>query len=393
MIILLELAISFFAVVSLVYVVYFVFVLRTKRKKEYVEKLSATVGSTISRDDLPKATILIPAYNEEETMYAKIKNISEFDYPHDKIEVFVLDDSSTDKTREIVESAFKEFNVTGRILPNETRRGVNYSYNQAMAQVNSEYVLTTDADAMIPHDSMLSLVKILTNLKDVGAVAARMLPTHDRTTAATRTAEAYADSYNSMLLAESAIFSTFPGSTSCMLMRKSAFSPISTSYGSSDGNISLSVIRKGSRFILAPNVVYYEPVSQKIPEQRRQKIRRATRLIQSTLLNLGIISTRKYGMFSRIIFPARLLMMTLCPILVLGSLFFFLAFTFFLSSYLFLAFLAFVAFVVVLGIKTDIKSLNLAVSFLVHQTYLFVGLLLSYRKMRVWKRIERKMTN
>jgi hypothetical protein len=86
-------------------------------------------------------------------------------------------------------------------------------------------------------------------------------------------------------------------------------------------------------------------------------------------------------------------MMTLCPILVLGSLFFFLAFTFFLSSYLFLAFLAFVAFVVVLGIKTDIKSLNLAVSFLVHQTYLFVGLLLSYRKMRVWKRIERKMTN
>ena len=393
MIILLELAISFFAVVSLVYVVYFVFVLRTKRKKEYVEKLSATVGSTISRDDLPKATILIPAYNEEETMYAKIKNISEFDYPHDKIEVFVLDDSSTDKTREIVESAFKEFNVTGRILPNETRRGVNYSYNQAMAQVNSEYVLTTDADAMIPHDSMLSLVKILTNLKDVGAVAARMLPTHDRTTAATRTAEAYADSYNSMLLAESAIFSTFPGSTSCMLMRKSAFSPISTSYGSSDGNISLSVIRKGLRFILAPNVVYYEPVSQKIPEQRRQKIRRATRLIQSTLLNLGIISTRKYGMFSRIIFPARLLMMTLCPILVLGSLFFFLAFTFFLSSYLFLAFLAFVAFVVVLGIKTDIKSLNLAVSFLVHQTYLFVGLLLSYRKMRVWKRIERKMTN
>jgi cellulose synthase/poly-beta-1,6-N-acetylglucosamine synthase-like glycosyltransferase len=391
MIILLELAISFFAVVSLIYVVYFVFVLRTKRKEEYVEELSAIVGSIISRDELPKVTVLIPAYNEEETMYAKIKNISEFDYPHDKIEVFVLDDSSTDKTREIVESAFKEFNVTGRILRNETRRGVNYSYNQAVAQVGSECILTTDADAIIPQDSMLSLVKILTNLTDVGAVAAKMVPIHNKTTVATRTADAYADSYNSMLLAESAIFSTFPGSTSCMLMRKSAFSAISTSYGSSDGNISLSIIRKGFKFILAPSIVYYEPVSQRILEQRRQKIRRATRLIQSTLLNSrAMLFSGRYKQFGRRIFPLRFIMMTLCPVLIISSIFLFLIFAYFFSSLLFVAFAASIALVLILGIKTDIRALNLVASFLIHQAYLFTGFLLLYRRMSVWKRIERE---
>mgnify|MGYP001120650812 CR=1 FL=1 len=389
MIILLKLSLVFIGVVSAVYVSYFILVLRTGKKKKYVKKLRMIVESLINSEELPNVTILIPTYNEEETIYAKIKNISEFNYPRDKIQVFVLDDDSKDKTREIVKSAFNDFGVKGRILRNEIRKGVNTSYNRAVAQANSEYILTTDADAIIPPDSLLKAVKVLMNLKDVGGVAAKMIPVHDKTTTATRTAVAYANSYNLMLVSESAISSTFPGSTSCMLMRKSVFSPISTSYGSSDGNISLSFIKKGFRFILAPCIAYYEPISQRLSEQRRQKIRRATRLIQSTLLNLNILFTRKYKEFGRIIFPLRLLMMTLCPILALSSIFLFFAFTYFTSLLLFSILSLCIALILMLGIKTHIKILNLIVSFLIHQVYLFIGFLLSFRKMSVWERIER----
>ncbi len=390
MVILLELVVIFIAIISIIYISYFILVLRTRKKKKYIEKLNMIVESSINVEELPNVTILIPTYNEEETIYAKIRNTSEFNYPRDKIEVFVLDDNSMDKTWEIAETAFEDFGLNGRVIRNETRKGVNTSYNRAVAQANSGYILTTDADAIIPPDSLVKAVKVLMNSKDIGGVAATMIPVHNRTTGTTRMAIAYANSYNSMLVAESAIFSTFPGSTSCMLMRKSAFSPISTSYGSSDGNISLSIIQNGFKFILAPCIVYYEPISQRLLEQRRQKIRRATRLIQSTLLNLDILFTRKYKEFGRIIFPLRLLMTTLCPILTLSSIFLFFAFAYFASTFLFIILLACATLFLMLGTKTDIKILNLIASFLIHQVYLCAGFFLSFRKMNVWERIERK---
>jgi cellulose synthase/poly-beta-1,6-N-acetylglucosamine synthase-like glycosyltransferase len=379
-------AVGFFFVYSL----YFIFVLRTGKKAEYAERLSEIIATSVAPETLPKVTVLVPAYNEEQTIYAKMKNISEFDYPHDRIEVFVLDDCSTDRTGEISERALIDFHLEGRILRNETRMGVNTSYNRALEQVGSPYVLTTDADAVIPPESLLKATKIMLSLEDVGGVAARMIPVHNKTTATTRTAVAYASSYNSMLEAESALSSTFPGSTSCMLMRVAAFSPIPTSYGSSDGNISLAIFRTGFRFIFAPQIEYYEPITENLMEQRRQKIRRATRLIQSTLLNRKIIFNRQYGIFGRTIFPLRLLMMTVCPSLLLLSVVSYLIAAYLFSATVFISVALLLGLVLLLGAKTNTKILNLIASFLIHQVYLVTGLLLSRRKMTVWKKIERR---
>ena len=388
-ILLLQLFLLLLGVNLTVYFLYFFLVLRTKRKEDYLRRLATIVESNVDREKLPDVTVLIPAYNEEETLHNKLKNVVEFDYPLDRIEVFVLDDGSTDRTSEIAESGLKEFQLKGRVIRNEHRSGVNVSYNKAMPQVTSEYILTTDADARIPRDSLLKAVKVLSNLKEVGAVAAKMIPVYAKSSSATRAAEAYATAYDSMLVAESSIYSTFPGSTSCLLMRKSAFSPISTSFGSSDGNISLTIVKNGFKFILAPSIVYYEPISTSILEQRRQKIRRATRLIQSTLLNSNIILKKKYGEFGRVIFPLRLLMMTVCPILTLVSLLMFFMLTYFVFFFLFVASVLSALLVLSVGVSTNVKACNLVVSFLLHQTYLSIGFLSSFRKMRVWEKIQR----
>jgi len=374
----------------IVYVLYFFLVLRTGKKAEFSERLSKIIDASVAPEDLPNVTVLVPAYNEEQTIYAKMKNINEFDYPHDLIEVLVLDDCSTDRTGELGKKALRDFRLEGRILRNETRMGVNASYNRALEQVDSSYVLTTDADAAIPPESLLKATKIMLSLEDVGGVAARMIPLHNKTTPTTRTAVAYANSYNSMLEAESALSSTFPGSTSCMLMRRAAFSPIPTSYGSSDGNISLGIFKAGFRFIFAPQIEYYEPITENLMEQRRQKIRRATRLIQSTLLNRKIIFNRQYGVFGRTIFPLRFLMMTVCPSLLLLSVVSYLIVAYLVSTTVFVGVALLAGLVLLLGAKTNTKILNLITSFLIHQVYLVIGLLLSRRKMTVWKKIERK---
>ncbi len=373
-----------------VYFSYLVLVLRTKKKEQYLSEMYRIVESIIDKNQLPNVSVLIPCYNEEDTIYEKIKNISELEYPNDKIYVYVLDDNSPDKTRELATKAFTDFKVFGKILKNDVRSGVNVSYNNAFENIASEYVLTTDSDSLIPKDSLINALKILLSCPDVGAVAARMIAVNKQNTAATRTANAYSESYESMLVAESAMQSTFPGSTSCLLMRKAAFSPISTTYGSSDGNMSLSMVKKGYRLVLVPCISYYEPITQRMFEQRRQKIRRATRLIQSTLANRKILFAKKYGAFGRIIFPLRFSMMVFCPFLIFLAIALFASFFLLISIPLLLVLLSAGVVAIVLGAKTNIKALNFVTSFLVHQVYLLVGLSMSRKKMSVWRQIDRK---
>lgn len=386
---LLALSIAFIGFVSLLYVLYYLRVLKTKKKSAYIEFLNNIVESPTNRAELPNVSVLIPTYNEEATINTKIENLSQSDYPLEKIEVFVLDDCSTDKTRELAQNAFKTFGLNGKVLSHEKRCGVNALYNDGFAKANYDFILTTDADALLLPETLLKSVKIMLKLTDVGGVAAKMTPIHAEITASTRTADSYTDVYNLMLEAESSIFSTFPGGSSCMLVRKSAFSEIPAAYGSSDGNISLAIIKNGFKFILAPCVNFLEPMSQRFGELRRQKVRRATRLIQASLLNRDICFSSKYGAFGKSIFPLRLLMMTIAPPLILSAIFLFLAFAFTLSLPAAVVLVSTSMIFLLLGTQTSLKVPNLITSFLIHQTYLLAGFFLSFKKMGAWPHLER----
>jgi poly-beta-1,6-N-acetyl-D-glucosamine synthase len=387
--VLLVLTAAFSAFVAAIYILYYLLVGRSEKKRKFFEFLNNITLHPITREDLPNVTILIPAYNEEETINARIENISQFDYPKEKIEVLILNDCSTDNTCEIAQKSFKTFGLNGTVLSHERRQGVNALYNIGFAKASSEFVLTTDADALMLKDTLLKSVKILLSLKDVGGVAAKMIPTHNKITPSTRASDSYTDAYYYMLESESALYSTFPGGSSCMLVRKSAFSRISPEYGSSDGNISLTIIRNGFKFIVAPCITFFEPMSQRFGEMRRQKVRRATRLIQSMFMNRKLLLSEKYGSFGKTIFPLRLIMMTVAPPLILSSIFLFLAFTCTVFIPLTVVLSAVLVSVLLIGTQTNLAVPNLIASFLFHQVYLLAGFVLSYKKMKNWSHIRR----
>lgn len=56
----------------------------------------------IPYEELPKVTVLIPAYNEEQVIDRCLNSIKIQDYPHEKLEVVVINDGSTDYTAERV---------------------------------------------------------------------------------------------------------------------------------------------------------------------------------------------------------------------------------------------------------------------------------------------------
>jgi len=57
---------------------------------------------------LPNVSLIVPCLNEEMTIAEKIKNSLVIDYPKDKLEIIIIDSSSTDKTAEIVKSFEKD---------------------------------------------------------------------------------------------------------------------------------------------------------------------------------------------------------------------------------------------------------------------------------------------
>jgi poly-beta-1,6-N-acetyl-D-glucosamine synthase len=386
---LLVLSIASLAIGLSIYIVYFVTVVGSKKRVGFINDIGAFADSTLNEEDIPKITILIPAHNEEETLNAKIENISRFKYPLNKIKVIVLDDFSNDKTVSVAENAYRTFRVQGEVFHSDKKIGVNGLYNIGFNRAQTELILTTDADALLMEDTLLKSVKIMLKMPDVGGIAAKMTPTHKKETPSTRASDVYTDAYYTMLESESAIYSTYPGGSSCMLVRKSAYSAISENYGSSDGNISLTIIRNGFKLILAPCVPFLEPMSQKFSELRRQKVRRATRLLQSANMNRSILFSKKYGQFGLLIFPLRFFMMTIVPpLLLLGIILFPISIATLslpVAGFLVFAF----ASIIVLGLQTNLKVPNLVTSFLLHQTYLLEALIFSRRKMKNWAHIRR----
>lgn len=387
LVMMLEIASICFTILAGVFAAYFFLVIQSPKRFTYLQAVEDAIGRTIDANGLPKISIVVPAYDEEEVIGAKLRDLAAMQYPRDKLEVILIDDFSTDHTSVIAEQMFRELGLPGKIIKNTEKIGVNGSYNIGVRESAGELVATTDADVMVDHQALISGVKVLYGLRDVGGVTGKMVPVHSGWSTTVRTERSYRDFYNAMLVAESALYSTFPGYGEFTLLRKSAFVPMPVGYGSSDSNISLAIIRKGLRFLCVPSIAFYEPIATTFGEQLRQKTRRAARMIQGGWANRDMLLRERYGDFGRRIFPLRFLMMTVCPLLFLvGSIAVVVADGFMGLPFIVLLVTLLLSYI---GGKIRPGNIGLLYSLVVHQCYLLVGLLLSGRRGSVWRPIQR----
>ena len=69
----------------------------------YMKKRSSAVWNlNINNDYGPSTAILVPAYNEEKIIRLKLRNLTQVDYPKDKMEIIIVNDCSNDRTLEEV---------------------------------------------------------------------------------------------------------------------------------------------------------------------------------------------------------------------------------------------------------------------------------------------------
>jgi cellulose synthase/poly-beta-1,6-N-acetylglucosamine synthase-like glycosyltransferase len=244
---------------------------------------------------------------------------------------------------------------------------------------------------IVKPDALRKAVKVISNVENVGGVTGTMAPMTNSSTMATTVERSYRDLFDRMSTAESALHSTFTGGGGFALIDKRVFSPIPLDRGSTDANISLSVIKKGYRYLYVPQTFSIEPISSEIKDQTKQKMRRASRLIQSTVMNRDVMFNKKYGEFGTTIFPLRFMMFLVCPLLTFVGAFstLFLAFSYSVILGGLLLGLGCISFLV--GTRMKGGLLNSIVSLVMQQSYLLLGLFLAGKRMSTWKSINRSV--
>ena len=140
------------------------------RKKRALE-----ISPLFDVTNAPKVTVQLPMYNEMYVAERIIEKTAEIDYPRDKFQIQVLDDS-TDETKDIIANKVKELAAKGiDIIHIHRTDRTGYkagALDSAMDKVSGEFIAIFDADFVPDTDFLLKTIPYFQDEK-IGVVQTR----------------------------------------------------------------------------------------------------------------------------------------------------------------------------------------------------------------------------
>ncbi len=143
--------------------------------KETNKKLKCEKFDFSKQEEIPFVTIQLPVYNELYVMERLLTNISKLEYPKDKLEIHVLDDS-TDESFEATAIQIKILQKTGLDIQQITRSDrKNYkagALKEGLKIAKGEFIAIFDADFLPQKDWLQKTIPFFKN-SEIGVVQTR----------------------------------------------------------------------------------------------------------------------------------------------------------------------------------------------------------------------------
>jgi cellulose synthase/poly-beta-1,6-N-acetylglucosamine synthase-like glycosyltransferase len=241
-------------------------------------------------DELPSVSLIIAAYNEEETIAKKIENSLELEYPSEKLHVLVFSDASTDRTDAIVESYADEGIELVRI---EGRVGKTECQNRVAAMVDSDVLVFSDANSMYDPDAIRRLVSGFAD--GVGCVVGEVR--HTQRDDDVKGESVYWSYKRLVKRLESKISSVTIGNGAIYAVRRADYVPLSPDL-SSDFAEPLAIKRLGKAVKYAPDAVAWERTAGSVEVECSRKIRITTRSWHTMAEYLDLLNPFEYGFYA-----------------------------------------------------------------------------------------------
>lgn len=280
-----------------------------------------------NKDNLPKVSLLIAAYNEEKVIEERLKNIASLDYDFSKIEVHIGSDYSSDRTNEILLKKQNEYHWLKIHLFKE-RRGKASVLNDLIKLANYDIVVFSDANTEFKKDALKNLVYQFQEEK-IGGVCGKLILTDDEVEKTESVEERKYWLYETVIKeSESNLGLLFAANGGIFAIRKKLFEQIPIKKAVTDDLfISLSVIGKGYKFVYAKDACAVESVGKDVTTEFQRKVRfSATNFQTMTLCFRSIIRQGlliSYAFFShkisRWFLPFNLILLYLFSVLLFGK--------------------------------------------------------------------------
>lgn len=120
-------------------------------------------------------TIIVPAYNEEASLPAFLNELQEFCVSN-KYKLIIVDDGSSDNTKQILDDLNHSDWLT--VIHHKINRGYGSAIKTAIDQVDTEYLITIDADGQHDLDDVNNLFNYLKST-DADMVIGKRATHHD----------------------------------------------------------------------------------------------------------------------------------------------------------------------------------------------------------------------
>jgi len=116
---------------------------------------------------LPIVTIGICVKNREDLIGDALKSIAKQVFPHDLMEIIIVDDGSTDRTLSVVKSQVQELQLTAKII-HQDWKGLGPTRNVVLRNATGKHVIWVDSDMILSKDFVRIQVDFMENNPEVG---------------------------------------------------------------------------------------------------------------------------------------------------------------------------------------------------------------------------------
>lgn len=230
-------------------------------------------------DEWPAVSLLVPAHNEEIVMAGTIESLLHLDYPRDRMEIIVIEDSSTDHTRRVIEHlmAVDRRVKLVAIPPGLGGRGKSHALNAGLAHASHGLIAVYDADNSPEPTSLRRLVAELLAEPRLAAAVGKVRTLNARASFLTRCIAiefiafqwiAQAGRWRLLRLA------SLPGTN--YVIRREALERVGgwdTQAIAEDAELTVRLAQQGHQIKFVPQAVTWEPEPQHWAVWVRQRLR------------------------------------------------------------------------------------------------------------------------
>lgn len=253
------------------------------------------------KGEAPFVSIMVPAHNEGKVITKTVESLLALDYPHDRYEIIVINDNSSDNSSELLGNLQRKHEGRNLIIINTDAvtggKGKSNALNIGFKQSQGELIAIYDADNTPEKTALRYLVAEITNDDTLGAVIGKFRTRNRNTNLLTRFINIETLSFQWMAQAGRwKLFKlcTIPGTN--FIMRRSIVESIGgwdVKAIAEDTEISFRIYMMGYRIKFQPKSVTWEQEPQTVKVWFKQRTRWAKGNIYVIIKNIPLLFDRK----------------------------------------------------------------------------------------------------